>query len=60
MHRCRRPLRAEKLCVTGYSDLVGSHTMTATAHDVAGNTGTEQRSYTVLGWTLTASFSRLT
>jgi hypothetical protein len=41
---------------TGYSNLVGSHTMTATALDVAGNTHSEQRSYTVLGWTLNGFF----
>ena len=38
--------------VSGYSAAVGSHTMTATAHDNAGNTHTESRSYTVDAWTL--------
>ncbi len=38
--------------VTGYSTMVGSHTMTATAHDVAGNSATETRTYNVLAWTL--------
>ncbi|HUF58825.1 MAG TPA: PxKF domain-containing protein [Actinomycetota bacterium] len=38
--------------VSGYSAAAGSHTMTATAHDNADNTGTETRSYTVLAWTL--------
>jgi hypothetical protein len=42
--------------VSGYGTTVGSHTMTATAKDKAGNTGTEQRSYTVLAWTLTGFF----
>lgn len=37
--------------VTGYSTAVGSHTMTATATDNAGNTSTATRSYTVLAWT---------
>lgn len=41
--------------VTGYSAAVGAHTLTATAHDVAGNTGTSTRSYTVAPWT-TAGF----
>jgi hypothetical protein len=38
--------------VTGYSNAVGNHTMTATATDNAGRTATAQRSYTVLAWTL--------
>ena len=42
--------------VTGYATTVGSHTMTATAHDVAGNEYSEQRSYTVLAWTLNGFF----
>ena len=42
--------------VAGYSNLVGSHTMTATALDVAGNSYGETRSYTVLGWTLNGFF----
>jgi hypothetical protein len=37
---------------TGYSTAVGPHTLTATAHDKAGNDGVETRSYTVLAWTL--------
>jgi hypothetical protein len=36
--------------VTGYSAAVGSHTMTATAYDVAGNSKTEMRSYEVKAW----------
>jgi hypothetical protein len=42
--------------VTGYATTVGPHTMTATATDKAGNVYTEQRSYTVLSWTLTGFF----
>ena len=42
--------------VTGYGTMVGSHTMTATATDKAGNTGIGQRSYTVLAWTLEGFF----
>jgi hypothetical protein len=38
--------------VGGYSAAVGSHTLTATAHDNAGNETQEQRSYSVLAWTL--------
>ena len=37
--------------VTGYDTSVGSHTLTATAYDKAGNSKVETRSYTVLGWT---------
>jgi hypothetical protein len=43
--------------VSGYSTAVGSHTMTATATDNAGNTSTVTRSYTVLAWTLTGFYS---
>jgi hypothetical protein len=42
--------------VTGYGTIVGSHTLTATAYDVAGNTATEERTYTVLAWTLTGFY----
>jgi hypothetical protein len=38
--------------VTGYGTTVGPHTMTATAYDKAGNSYVEQRTYTVLAWTL--------
>lgn len=38
--------------VSGYSALVGTHTMTATAYDVAGNSSSEDRTYTVEAWTL--------
>ncbi len=42
--------------VTGYGTTVGSHTMTATAYDVAGNSKVETRAYTVLAWTLNGFF----
>jgi hypothetical protein len=42
--------------VTGYAATVGPHTMTATSRDKAGNVYAEQRSYTVLAWTLTGFF----
>lgn len=38
--------------VTGYGTTVGTHILTATAYDVAGNKTTETRTYTVLAWTL--------
>jgi hypothetical protein len=38
--------------VTGYGTTVGSHTLTATAHDVAGNSASASATYTVLAWTL--------
>jgi hypothetical protein len=38
--------------VTGYSANAGTHTLTATATDNAGNVETATRSYTVKGWTL--------
>jgi Thrombospondin type 3 repeat len=47
-----------KSCVvTGHSTLVGNHTLTATATDNAGRTGTEQRSYSVLAWTLSGFYA---
>ena len=42
--------------VAGYGTSVGSHSMTATALDVAGNDATASRDYTVLAWTLTGFF----
>lgn len=38
--------------ISGYSAAVGSHTVTATAKDKAGNTASDSRGYTVLAWTL--------
>ena len=38
--------------VTGYGTGVGSHTLTATAKDTAGNSTIQPRTYTVLAWTL--------
>ncbi len=38
--------------VTGYDLTVGTHTMTATAYDKAGNSRVETRTYTVLAWSL--------
>lgn len=38
--------------VGGYGSAAGSHTITATAHDNAGNSSSENRTYTVLGWAL--------
>ena len=36
----------------GYSTAIGSHTLTATAHDHAGNTGADTRNYSVNAWTV--------
>jgi hypothetical protein len=38
--------------VSGYSTLVGPHTVTATATDKAGNTNSASLTYTVLAWTM--------
>lgn len=38
--------------VTGYSSAVGTHTVTATAADKAGNTNSASATYTVSAWTL--------
>lgn len=38
--------------VEGYSNLVGAHTVTASAKDLAGNTATDTATYTVLAWDL--------
>ena len=38
--------------VTGYSAEVGTHALRATATDVAGNTTSEERTYTVDSWTV--------
>jgi hypothetical protein len=45
--------------VTGYSDAVGTHTMTATATDMAGNKSTATRTYTVTKATQTITFGAL-
>jgi hypothetical protein len=37
--------------VSSYSTVVGTHTLTATALDLAGRTGTATQTYTVLAWT---------
>src|SRR5215208_1748274 len=42
--------------VSGYSAAVGSHTVTATATDNAGNENTASSTYTVLAWTLTGFY----
>ena len=43
--------------VTGYSTAVGSHTLTATATDNAGNTQAIRRDYTVEAWTAKGFFA---
>ncbi len=43
--------------VSGYSTAVGSHTVTASATDKAGNTASASNSYTVLAWTLTGFYA---
>ncbi len=43
--------------VNGYSTAVGSHTVTATATDNAGNTTSDTSSYTVLAWTANGFYS---
>jgi len=42
--------------VTGYSSAVGTHTLTATATDNAGNSDVATRSYTVLAWTISGYY----
>jgi hypothetical protein len=42
--------------VTGYATECGGHTLTATATDRAGNTGTTDSSYTVLAWRLSGFY----
>jgi PKD domain len=46
----------EDCAVTGYSDLVGTHTLTARAHDKAGNETSVERQYTVKAWTLSGFY----
>ena len=43
--------------VSGHGTTVGAHTMTATATDNAGNSGTATRSYTVLAWTFNGFYN---
>jgi len=43
--------------VTGFSTAVGTHTLTATATDVAGNTRTATQTYTVSPWTVGGFYS---
>jgi hypothetical protein len=43
--------------VTGYSGAVGTHTLTATATDNAGNTSQDTVDYTVLAWTTKGFYS---
>jgi hypothetical protein len=42
--------------VTGYSSAIGSHTLTATARDLAGNVKTETRTYSVNYWTISGFY----
>jgi len=42
--------------VSGYSNAIGTHTMTATAYDKAGNVKKETRTYTVQAWTLSGFY----
>jgi hypothetical protein len=43
--------------VSGYSNAVGNHTLTATATDNAGRTATKTLTYTVLAWRLSGFYS---
>jgi hypothetical protein len=43
--------------VSGYSNAVGSHTVTASATDNAGNSNSASASYTVLAWTLSGFYN---
>jgi hypothetical protein len=43
--------------ISGYGTTVGSHTVTASATDKAGNTATASASYDVLAWTLSGFYS---
>ena len=43
--------------VSGYSTLVGTHTLTGIAYDVAGNEKYETLSYTVIPWTMIGFYS---
>jgi hypothetical protein len=51
-------LSGPKSCdVTGYSAAVGTHTLTATAEDLADNSAASTRTYTVRAWTLTGFYA---
>ena len=50
-------LTAAGCAVTGYSAAVGTHTVTASATDMAGNVGSTARTYTVEPWTLHGFFA---
>ena len=50
-------LTAAGCAVTGYSAAVGTHTITASATDMAGNVGSTARTYTVEPWTLHGFFA---
>jgi hypothetical protein len=43
--------------VSGYGTTVGTHTVSATASDLAGNLGSATATYTVLAWTLRGFYS---
>jgi len=47
---------AKDCAVTGYLTTVGNHTLTATAHDKAGNETKATRAYTVKAWALNGFF----
>jgi hypothetical protein len=42
----------EACAVTGYGTTVGSHTVTASVSDIAGNSSSDSATYTVLAWTI--------
>lgn len=42
--------------VTGYSNAIGTHTVTASATDKAGNSASDSATYTVLAWTLSGFY----
>jgi hypothetical protein len=48
---------ASACSVGGYSAAVGTHTVTASATDKAGNSASDSATYTVLAWTLTGFYS---
>lgn len=48
---------AGSCAVSGYGTTVGTHTVTASASDVAGNSGSASVTYTVLAWTLRGFYS---